>query len=70
MVFAPTLICARLNYFAKMFQFSFIDFGNRDFIRDDEDKVLMKEFSSWEAADDFIMDGGLDNYAWTNSGIK
>ena len=46
-----------------MFQFSFIDFGNRDFIRDDEDKVLIKEFSSWEAADDFIMDGGLDTYA-------
>jgi len=51
-------------------EFSFIDNGLKDFIRDENDKILKKEFSSWEDCDDFIMDGGLNEYGWTNTGTK
>ncbi len=53
-----------------MLQFSFIDQGLRDFIRDENGDVLVKEFSSWEDADEFIMDGGLTDYGWTNQGTQ
>jgi len=51
-------------------EFSYIDLGLKDFIRDENNKVIIKEFSSWEDADDFIADGGLDEYGWTNTGTK
>ena len=47
-----------------MLQFSFIDQGLRDFIRDENGDVLVKEFSTWEEADDYIMDGGLFDFGW------
>lgn len=50
--------------------FSFIDFGTRDFVRDHDDVTLKLEFSGYEAADDFIMNGGLEEYGWTNEGTK
>jgi len=51
-------------------EFSFFDSGLKDFIRHENDEILKKEFSSYEDADDFIMDGGLDEYGWTNTGTK
>jgi hypothetical protein len=51
-----------------MLEFSFIDHGLKDFIRNDENKVLIKEFRSWEDADEFVMDGRLDEFGWTNEG--
>ena len=53
-----------------MLQFSFIDQGLRDFIRDENEDVLVKEFSTWEEADDYIMDGGLFDFGWTNQGTQ
>lgn len=50
--------------------FSFIDFGHRDFIRDEKGDCLKLEFSGYEEADDFIMTGGLHEYGWTNEGTK
>ena len=49
-----------------MYNFSFIDFGLKDFIRTDDGEVLTKQFNSYQEADDFIADGGLDEYGWTN----
>jgi hypothetical protein len=53
-----------------MYKFSFIDFGLKDFLRDDEGKVVVEEFSSYQEADDFIADGKLEWYGWTNSGRR
>lgn len=53
-----------------MYNFSFIDFGLRDFIRDDNDEVLIKQFDNFQQADDFIADGGLDEFGWTNTGTR
>ena len=53
-----------------MYNFSFIDFGLRDFIRDDNDEVLIKQFKTYQQAGDFIADGGLDEYGWTNEGTR
>ena len=53
-----------------MLKFSFIDFGLMDFIRNHDGSVLIKNFNSWEDADEFIMDGGLNKLGWTNSGTK
>ena len=50
--------------------FSFIDHGLRDFIRTDDGKVLYKEFSSWDQAENFVADGGLDEFGWTNQGTQ
>ncbi|GEM_PF-5732834 len=48
--------------------FSFIDYGLKDFIRDENDEVLKKEFRTYDDADDFISSGGLEEYGWTNEG--
>jgi hypothetical protein len=53
-----------------MLQFSFIDEGLRDFIRDENENVLIKEFHNWDEADEFIMDGNLYQYGWTNQGTR
>lgn len=50
--------------------FSFIDFGNRDFVRDENGEALKKDFKNWDDADNFIMEGGLDEYDWTNTGTR
>lgn len=51
-------------------KFSFIDFGNKDFIRNDDGDCLIMDFKSWEDADNFIMEGGLDEFGWTNKGTQ
>ena len=53
-----------------MYDFSFIDFGLKDFIRDEDDQVLILKFASYQDADNFIGDGGLYEYGWTNKGTK
>ena len=50
--------------------FSFIDFGLEDFIRTDDGEVLKKEFSCYDSASNFIADGGLDEFGWTNKGTR
>lgn len=53
-----------------MYNFSFIDFGQRNFVKDDSGNVLIKKFNSYEEAENFIADGGLDEYYWTNKGTR
>ncbi len=53
-----------------MYNFSFIDYGLKDFIRDDEGEVLTLPFASYSEADDFIANGGLEDYGWTNKGTR
>ena len=55
---------------ADKLHFSFIDFGNRDFVHDEEGNVFILVASSWEEADNFIMEGGLDDFDWTNQGTQ
>jgi hypothetical protein len=50
--------------------FSFIDHGHRDFVRDHDGSALKLEFNSWEEADNFIMEGGLVEYGWSNDGTR
>lgn len=51
-------------------EFSFIDYGAKDFVRDHDGNALVVDFNSWDDADNFIMDGGLNEYGWTNEGTK
>lgn len=51
-------------------EFSFIDYGTKDFVRDEQGETLKMQFNSWEDADDFIMRGGLDEYGWSNDGTR
>lgn len=53
-----------------MYTFSFIDMGLEDFIRTDNGEVLKKIFSSYDAAEYWIEEGGLDEYGWTNQGTR
>lgn len=53
-----------------MYNFSFIDFGNKDFVRDNDGNVVTKQFSSYDEADDFIASGGLDDFDWSNNGTR
>lgn len=50
--------------------FSFIDYGTQDFVRDHTGEALKVEFDSYDHAEDFIMDGGLYEYGWTNGGTR
>lgn len=50
--------------------FSFIDYGTQDFVRDHDGSSLKVELNSWADAEDFIMDGRLDEYGWTNKGTR
>ena len=58
------------NDIDQLFTFSFIDDGNKDFIRDENDNVFKKKFFSYGDASEFIADGGLDDMGWTNRGTK
>jgi len=53
-----------------MYTFSFIDMGLEDFIRTENGDVLKKKFPSYEHAEEFIMDGGLNEFGWTNEGTR
>ena len=53
-----------------MLELSFIDDGLKDFIRKENGEVLIIKCDSWEDAEDFIMDGKLKKYGWTNTGTR
>lgn len=52
-----------------MYKFSFIAFGLNDFLRDESGKVLTLNFSSFQQAEDWLLDNGME-YGWTNEGVK
>lgn len=52
-----------------MAQYSFIDFGNKDFLRYDNGDVIIIDFTSYEEAEDWLLSNG-DDYGWTNQGIR
>jgi hypothetical protein len=47
-------------------EFSFIDFGTKDFVRKHNGDTLILEFDTWDDVEEFIMDGNLYEYGWTN----
>ena len=49
--------------------YSFIDFGLKDFLRDNNGKVIRKQFAFVEAAEDWLLTNGED-FGWTNTGIR
>lgn len=53
-----------------MLEFSFIDHGHKDFVRDHNGNTLILNFNNWDDCDDFIMRGGLDEYGWSNDGTR
>lgn len=55
---------------AKYKKFSFIDFGQKDFVRNSNGEALIKKFKNHDDADHFIMDGGLNEYDWSNKGTR
>lgn len=53
-----------------MYNFSFIDHGKRDFLRDEDGRVVIIKFNSYTEAHDHIHTGELNQYGWTNSGTR
>jgi hypothetical protein len=52
-----------------MSAYSFIDFGNRDFLRDIDGDVIIEDFDSFNEAEDWLLENG-EHFGWTNSGVK
>ena len=52
-----------------MAQYSFIDFGLKDFLRDDDDEVVKIEASGFQQAEEWLLKHGED-HSWTNTGIR
>ena len=54
-----------------MAKYSFIDFGNRDFVRyiDNDEKVEV-EANSVEDAENWLLKNGDQLTDWTNSGVR
>lgn len=52
-----------------MAQFSFIDAGQKDFLRDDDGNVIIKDFDNYTEAEDWLLDHG-EKHGWTNQGVK
>lgn len=52
-----------------MYEFSFIDFGWKNFLTDGNGKVLILKFDSFQEAEDWLLDNG-HKYGWTNEGVK
>lgn len=53
-----------------MAKYSFIDFGNRDFVRYENGEKIEIEVSSVEEAEDWLLKNGDTLTDWTNSGIS
>lgn len=54
-----------------MNKYSFIDFGLKDFLRDENDNVIIiecKDDMCFEAEEWLLQNG--DKYGWTNSGVQ
>lgn len=52
-----------------MAQFSFIDFGTRDFLRNEKGEVLEFACQSYEQAENWLLKNG-EKYGWTNQGVR
>jgi len=52
-----------------MYKFSFIDFGLKDFLRDEYDEVLIIKLNSFYEAEEWLLSNG-EEYDWTNQGVK
>ena len=53
-----------------MAQFSFIDFGHRDFLRSEIDGTpITIEASCYEEAEEWLLENG-DAHGWTNKGVR
>lgn len=53
-----------------MATYSFIDFGNEDFLRYENGDVVKIEASCIEEAEDWFLKNGDQLTDWTNSGIR
>lgn len=53
-----------------MYRYSFIDFGNFDFIKDSNGNNLIIEFPSLNAAHKFVQTGGLKNFHHSSKGVS
>lgn len=51
-----------------MARYSFIDYGNEDFLRNDNDEVVKIEASSHEEAEAWLLREG-ESYGFTNKGV-
>lgn len=49
--------------------YSFIDFGQKDFLRDENGEVIRLEFPDGQCASEWLIDHG-DEYGWTNQGSR
>lgn len=49
--------------------FSFIDYENKDFLRNDDGSVVMISCATWEGAEQWLLKNGKQ-YGWTNTGVK
>ena len=49
--------------------FSFIDYGLKDFLRDDNGEVIKIKASCQEEAEDWLLDNAK-NLEWTNQGTE
>lgn len=52
-----------------MAQYSFIDFGNKDFLRKDNGEVIIIQCSNYHEAENWLLDNG-EKYGWTNEGVR
>lgn len=49
--------------------YSFIDFGQKDFLRNDSGDVIIVDVNSYEDAEDWLLKNGEEN-GWTNKGVR
>lgn len=49
-------------------EYSFIDYGNKDFLRDENDEVIIIK-GDYQDAEDWLLDNG-EKYGWTNESTK
>lgn len=52
-----------------MAKFSFIDFENKDFLRNENDEVIIIDVQHNQAAEEWLLKNG-GNYGWTNKGVR
>lgn len=48
--------------------FSFIDYGNKDFVKDNDGNVIRKQFANEDEAEDWLLSNSTE-HDWANSGV-
>ena len=48
--------------------FSFIDYGNKDFVKDNDGNVIRKQFANKDEAEDWLLSNSAE-HDWTNLGV-